>query len=64
MSARGSQALVARLGLADRVTLAGRLSDDEVLDAPGALPVVCFPPLDEDYGFVTAEAFASPQGVS
>ncbi len=56
-------ALVTRHGLADRVTLAGRLSDPELLDHLARCAVVCFPPLDEDYGFVTAEAFASRKAV-
>jgi glycosyltransferase involved in cell wall biosynthesis len=57
------QLLVARLGLADRVILAGRLSDDEVLAHLARCRVVCFPPLAEDYGFVTAEAFACRKAV-
>jgi glycosyltransferase involved in cell wall biosynthesis len=57
------QALVERLGLSARVTLSGRLTDDQVLDHLARCRIVCFPPLDEDYGFVTAEAFASRKGV-
>jgi glycosyltransferase involved in cell wall biosynthesis len=56
-------ALVARLGLAERVTLAGRLSDDQLLEHLARCRAVCFPPLEEDYGFVTAEAFASRKAV-
>ncbi len=55
--------LIAALGLGDRVTLTGRLSDAELLDHLARCRVVCFPPLDEDYGFVTAEAFASRKAV-
>jgi glycosyltransferase involved in cell wall biosynthesis len=57
------EALVARLGLSDRVTLAGRLGDGQLLDYLARCRAVCFPPLEEDYGFVTAEAFASRKGV-
>jgi glycosyltransferase involved in cell wall biosynthesis len=57
------QSLIARLGLGDRVILAGRLSDEEVLDHMARCRAVCFPPLEEDYGFVTAEAFASSKAV-
>jgi glycosyltransferase involved in cell wall biosynthesis len=57
------EALVARLGLGDRVTLAGRLSDDQLLEHLARCRVVCFPPIAEDYGFVTAEAFASRKAV-
>ena len=57
------RALIARLGLVDRVTLTGRLSDDQLLDHLARCRVVCFPPLQEDYGFVTAEAFRSHKAV-
>jgi glycosyltransferase involved in cell wall biosynthesis len=57
------QALIGRLGLADRVTLAGRLTDAQLLDHLARCRAVCFPPLEEDYGFVTAEAFASHKAV-
>ena len=57
------QALIARLGLSDRVTLVGRLTDARLLDHLARCRVVCFPPLQEDYGFVTAEAFASRKAV-
>jgi glycosyltransferase involved in cell wall biosynthesis len=57
------QALAARLGVAGRVTFAGRLSDSEVIDHLARCRAVCFPPFEEDYGFVTAEAFASRKAV-
>ena len=57
------EALIARLGLADRVTLVGRLTDEQVLDHLARCRAVVFPPLEEDYGFVTAEAFASAKAV-
>jgi glycosyltransferase involved in cell wall biosynthesis len=55
--------LVARLGLEDRVTLAGRLDDSALLDHLARCRAVCFPPMQEDYGFVTVEAFASRKAV-
>lgn len=57
------EALIAARGLGDRVQLAGRLSDPEMLDHLARCRAVCFPPLDEDYGFVTVEAFASRKAV-
>jgi glycosyltransferase involved in cell wall biosynthesis len=57
------QALINRLGLAGRVTLAGRLTDSELLDHLARCRAVCFPPYEEDYGFVTAEAFCSGKAV-
>jgi len=50
-------------GVVERVTFAGRISDDELLDHLARCRVVCFPPFEEDYGFVTAEAFASRKAV-
>jgi glycosyltransferase involved in cell wall biosynthesis len=57
------QQVIAQRGLADRVTLAGRLDDNELLDHLARCRAVCFPPFEEDYGFVTAEAFASRKAV-
>ena len=58
------EALAARLGLIGRVTFAGRLSDAHLVDHLARCRAVCFPPFEEDYGFVTAEAFASRKAVS
>lgn len=53
------EALVVSLNLADRVTFLGSVSDEDVLALyAGALAVV-FPPFEEDYGYVTLEAFLS-----
>jgi glycosyltransferase involved in cell wall biosynthesis len=56
-------AMIAELGLVDRVTLAGSLSESQLLDHLARCRAVCFPPVAEDYGFVTAEAFASAKAV-
>jgi glycosyltransferase involved in cell wall biosynthesis len=50
-------------GVDDRVTFVGRVSDDELVKHLAGCRVVCFPPFEEDYGFVTAEAFASRKSV-
>jgi glycosyltransferase involved in cell wall biosynthesis len=55
--------LTQELRVADRVTLAGGLSDEQLLDHLARCRAVCFPPVEEDYGFVTAEAFASSKAV-
>jgi glycosyltransferase involved in cell wall biosynthesis len=55
--------LAGELGLAGRVTFAGRLSDAQLLDRFARCRAVVFPPLQEDYGFVTVEAFASRRAV-
>jgi glycosyltransferase involved in cell wall biosynthesis len=56
-------ALIVRLGLSDRVTLSGAITEPALLDHLARCRVVCFPPYEEDYGFVTAEAFASRKAV-
>lgn len=52
-----------QLQLEDRITFAGRISDDELVDYLARCRAVAFVPLQEDYGFVTAEAFASAKPV-
>ena len=63
LSAYLSLVAVATLGLSDRVHLTGRLDDEGMLDHLARCRAVCFPPLQEDYGFVTVEAFASRKAV-
>lgn len=55
--------LVAENGLSDRVTLAGAVSQPQMLHYLAHCRAVCFPPLSEDYGLVTVEAFASSKAV-
>jgi glycosyltransferase involved in cell wall biosynthesis len=55
--------LAAARDVAKRVTFAGRLTDAELLNHFARCRAVCFPPFEEDYGFVTAEAFASKKAV-
>jgi glycosyltransferase involved in cell wall biosynthesis len=57
------QDLINREGLAGRVTLLGRLGDDELVEHLARCRAVCFAPYDEDYGFVTVEAFSSAKAV-
>jgi glycosyltransferase involved in cell wall biosynthesis len=56
-------ALVAELGIDDRVQLTGSASPAQLVQYLANCRAVCFPPLDEDYGFVTVEAFASQKAV-
>jgi glycosyltransferase involved in cell wall biosynthesis len=51
------------LGVSDRVTWLGRVSDEALVDHLARCRAVCFPPFGEDYGFVTVEAFASRKAV-
>ena len=55
--------LTDELGLADRVTFEGNAGDDRLLELyAGALAVV-YTPYDEDYGYVTLEAFLARKPV-
>jgi glycosyltransferase involved in cell wall biosynthesis len=55
--------LAASLGLASRVKFLGAVGDAEIVDLyAGALGVI-FAPFDEDYGYVTLEAFLSHKPV-
>ena len=55
--------LTESLGLTPRVQFLGEVHDDDLIELyAGALAVV-FPPLDEDYGYVTLESFLSHKPV-
>ena len=50
-------------GVADRVTFLGSVEDDDLIELyAGALAVV-YPPYDEDFGYVTLEAFLARKPV-
>jgi glycosyltransferase involved in cell wall biosynthesis len=55
--------IVRARGLYDRVTLLGKISEEEMLGYYARCRAVVFPPVQEDYGFVTVEAFASRKAV-
>jgi glycosyltransferase involved in cell wall biosynthesis len=55
--------LIVEHDLADRVTLAGAVPQTELLHYFAHCRAVCFPTVNEDYGFVTVEAFASRKAV-
>jgi glycosyltransferase involved in cell wall biosynthesis len=57
------ESLIASNRLRDRVQLIGRLDESGLIDHLARCRAVCFPPLQEDYGFVTSEAFASRKAV-
>jgi len=52
-----------KLGLEERVTFAGRLSEDGLIEHLARCRAVVFPPYDEDFGFVTVEAFSAAKAV-
>ena len=57
------QALVRALGLEERVRLIGPVDSDELVEHLARCRAVCFPAYDEDFGFVTVEAFAARKAV-
>jgi glycosyltransferase involved in cell wall biosynthesis len=57
------RALVGALGLEERVRLVGGIDSATLVGHLARCRAVCFPAQDEDYGFVTVEAFASQKPV-
>ena len=57
------QRLVRDLDLGDRVTLVGPVSTEDLVARMARCRAVVFPVLNEDYGLVTVEAFASRKAV-
>lgn len=49
--------------VSDRVEFLGRVSDDRLLDLYARCNLVFFAPIDEDYGYITLEAFLSKKPV-
>jgi glycosyltransferase involved in cell wall biosynthesis len=60
---QNAELAAAAAGVTDRVTFLGNVGDDELIGLyAGALAVV-YPPFDEDFGYVTLEAFLSRKPV-
>lgn len=55
--------LTRQLDLSDRVQFLGRIDEATLLEHLARCRAVVFPPFNEDYGFVTVEAFASRKPV-
>jgi glycosyltransferase involved in cell wall biosynthesis len=53
----------AAAGVADRVTWTGGVDEQHLVDLYGGARGVVFPPFDEDYGYVTLEAFLAHKPV-
>jgi len=54
---------VTHYGIEDRVHFRGAVGDSELLDELARCRTVCYPAYQEDYGLVTAEAFAAGKSV-
>jgi glycosyltransferase involved in cell wall biosynthesis len=50
-------------GVADRVTFLGSVDDDALIDLYSGALAVLYPPFDEDFGYVTLEAFLAHKPV-
>ncbi|MBN2400186.1 MAG: glycosyltransferase family 4 protein [Candidatus Aminicenantes bacterium] len=55
--------LARKVGVADRVNFLGYVDDQRLLELYGGCFSVYFAPIDEDYGYVTLEAFLSQKPV-
>ena len=55
--------IAAQLGVADRVTFLGTVGDQQLVDLYADALVVAYPPFDEDFGYVTLEAFLARKPV-
>jgi len=57
------QSLASDCGVSDRVEFLGFVPDDNLLELYANCSAVFFAPLDEDYGYITLEAFLSRKAV-
>jgi glycosyltransferase involved in cell wall biosynthesis len=55
--------LAAKLGVGDRVVFAGHVSDEQLIELYASCFSVFYAPYDEDYGYVTLEAFLAHKPV-
>ena len=57
------EATASSAGVADRVTFTGGVDENALVDLYARAAAVVFPPYDEDYGYITLEAFLSRKPV-
>jgi glycosyltransferase involved in cell wall biosynthesis len=57
------EALAESLGVADRVKFLGEVGDDDLVSLYAGALAVIYPPYDEDFGYVTLEAFLAAKPV-
>lgn len=55
--------LAEKLNVKDRVKFLGFVPDQELLKLYANALAICFPPIDEDYGYITLEAFLSKKPI-
>jgi glycosyltransferase involved in cell wall biosynthesis len=54
---------IAAAGLEDRVEIRTGVGDEELVTLYRGALAVCFPPVDEDYGYVTIEGMAAGRAI-
>jgi glycosyltransferase involved in cell wall biosynthesis len=59
----GLEKTAEELRVGDRVTFTGGVSEQQLVDLYAGALAVLFPPFDEDYGYVTLEAFLARKAV-
>ena len=57
------EAIAQRAGVADRISWTGRVDDHTLVELYAGAMGVVFPPFDEDYGYITLEAFLAHKPV-
>jgi glycosyltransferase involved in cell wall biosynthesis len=57
------EARATELGVRDRLELTGYIDDERLLELYSGAAAVAYPPLDEDYGYVTLQAFGAGKPV-
>ena len=57
------ETLASTAGVSDRVKFAGGVDDQALVDLYAGAAAIVFPPYDEDYGYITLEAFLSRKPV-
>jgi glycosyltransferase involved in cell wall biosynthesis len=55
--------VVSTLDVADRITFTGEIDDHQLVELYANALAVIFPPIDEDYGYVTLEAFLAKKPI-
>lgn len=60
---QNSERAAVEAGVADRVTFLGNVEDDQLIELYASALAVIYPPYDEDFGYVTLEAFLARKPV-
>jgi glycosyltransferase involved in cell wall biosynthesis len=60
---QNAERAAAEAGVADRVTFLGNVEDDQLVELYASALAVIYPPYDEDFGYVTLEAFLARKPV-